>query len=70
MTLWLFFFMVAFASGIVLGVLGVLALAIRNEGSIVRRSQAAARRLCGTHMAPPETIFIPSPSAPAPSRET
>jgi hypothetical protein len=60
--LWFVFFMLALACGIVLGALGVVALAIRNEGSAVRRSQAAARRICGAHMAPPESIFIsPSP---------
>lgn len=69
MTLWFVFLMLAFAAGIVLGVLGVLALAIRNEASTVRRSQAAARRLCGAHMARPEGILISLSAVPAPNRE-
>jgi hypothetical protein len=69
MTLFLLTFMVSFASGIALGVLGLLAVAIRNEGSIARRSQTAARRLCGAQMTPPERIFIPPPPAPAPNRD-
>jgi len=67
--LWLFFFMLAFASGIVLGVLGVLALAIRKEDSTARRSRVAARRLCGAHMAPPDSIRISWPPTPGPHKD-
>jgi hypothetical protein len=52
MVVTLLLFLPALTSGIVLGVLGVTALAIRGEEKSARRSQAGVRRLCGARIPP------------------
>ncbi len=54
MTMMLLLLMITLASGIVLGVLGVTALAIRSEDKSARRIQVGVRRLCGARIPPPE----------------
>lgn len=54
MIVMLLLLLIALTSGIVLGVLGVTALAIRSEDKSVRRIQVGVRRLCGARIPPPE----------------
>jgi hypothetical protein len=54
MAVMLLLLLIALTSGIVLGVLGVTALAIRSDDKSVRRIQAGVRRLCGARIPPPE----------------
>jgi hypothetical protein len=54
MTVMLLLLMITLTSGIVLGVLGVTALAIYSEDKSVRRIQVGVRRLCGARIPPLE----------------